>query len=141
MAVRLEGEFASAFSHRMIPEGLADTCRRERSVHTKQLVVASASVLQNHWQQGTPLPVGYDRYSGIQFGNRDFAVNAVLDLADDNGLITLREKTIALRLLNDTRSHQSRSVIQLISVATPLLLIGLLAIGVSVARRRKYILS
>ena len=141
VAVRLEGEFPSAFSHRAIPEGLSDDERRDRSVKTRQLVVASGSILQNHWQQGHPLPVGYDRYSGIQFGNRDFVVNAVLDLADDSGLIGLREKTIALRLLNDRRAHQSRAMIQAISVITPLLLIGLLATGVLIIRRRKYILA
>ena len=141
VAVRLEGEFPSVFAHRMIPEGLRDTERLDRSVKTRQLVVASGSVLQNHWQQGQPLPVGYDRYSGIQFGNRDFVVNAVLDLADDSGLIALREKTILLRLLNDRKAHESRQLIQTVSVVTPLLLIGLLAMSVWMIRRRKYILA
>ena len=141
VAVRMEGEFASVFSHRMIPEGLTDNDRADHSVKTRQLVVASGSILQNHWQQGAPLPVGYDRYSGIQFGNRDFVVNAVLDLADDNGLIALREKTIALRLLNDTRAHQSRALIQTVSIITPLLLISLLALTVWIIRRKRYILS
>lgn len=141
VAVRMEGEFASAFTHRMIPEGITDTNRRDKSVRTRQLVVASGSILQNHWQQGSPLPVGYDRYSGIQFGNRDFAVNAVLDLADDRGLIGLREKTIALRLLNDRRAHQSRQLIQAISVVSPLLIIGLLALGVGIGRKKNYTLS
>ena len=124
----------------MVPEGLTDNAKLDKSVRTRQLVVASGSVLQNHWQQGQPLPVGYDRYTGIQFGNRDFVVNAVLDLADDNGLIDLREKTIALRLLNDRRAHQSRVAIQTVSVATPLLLIGLLAVMVGLIRRKRYIL-
>ena len=139
VAVRLEGEFASAFSHRMIPDGLADDERRDKSVRTRQLVVASGSILQNHWQQGQPLPAGYDRYSGIQFGNRDFVVNAVLDLADDNGLIALREKTFVLRLLNDQRAHQSRALIQAVSVATPLMLIGMLAGILWIIRRKRYI--
>lgn len=139
VAIRLEGVFPSAFSHRMIPEGVTDNERQDRSVKTRQLVVASGSILQNHWQQGQPLPVGYDRYSGIQFGNRDFVVNAVLDLADDHGLIALREKSIALRLLNDRRAHESRAVIQAVSVVTPLLLIGLLALGVWIIRRKRYI--
>jgi hypothetical protein len=77
----------------------------------------------------------------VQFGNRDFAVNAVLDLADDNGLIALREKNITLRLLNDRRAHELRGAIQAISVATPLLLIGLLALSVGLIRRKRYIWS
>jgi len=64
-----------------------------------------------------------------------------LDLADDSGLIELREKTIALRLLNDKRAHESRTLIQAVSVITPLLLIGVLAISVWLVRKRKYILS
>ena len=141
VAVRLEGAFPSAFAHRMIPEGLTDNRRLDKSVITRQLVLASGSILQNHWQQGTPLPAGYDRYSGIQFGNRDFVVNAVLDLADDNGLIALREKVIALRLLNDRRAHESRIMIQVISVVTPLLLIGLLSVTIWIIRRKKFLLS
>ena len=141
VAVRLEGEFASVFAHRSVPDGLTDSDRRDRSLKTRQLVVASASILQNNWQQGQPLPAGYDRYTGVQFGNRDFVVNAVLDLADDCGLIALREKVIALRLLNDRRAHQSRMLIQTISVAAPLAIIGLLAGVVWIIRRKRYILS
>ena len=68
-------------------------------------------------------------------------MNAVLDLADDSGLIALREKTILLRLLNDRKAHESRQLIQTVSVVTPLLLIGLLAMSVWMIRRRKYILA
>lgn len=141
VAVRLEGEFPSVFAHRATPEGLTDTERLDRSVSTRQIVVACGSILQNNWQQGTPLPVGYDRYTGIQFGNRDFVVNAILDLADDSGLIALREKTIALRLLNDKRAHEQRQWIQAVSVATPLLLIALLAGVIWIIRRKRYILA
>lgn len=138
VAIRLEGSFPSVFANRMIPEGLVEHDRLNRSVHTRQLVVASGSVLQNNWQQGAPLPVGYDRYTGIQFGNRDFIVNAVLDLADDSGLIALREKTIALRLLNDKRAHDYRLLIQTISIILPLLMIALLAGAIGWGRKMTY---
>lgn len=138
VAIRLEGNFPSVFANRMVPEGLEEHDRLNRSERTKQLVVASSSILQNNWQQGSPLPVGYDRYTGIQFGNRDFIVNAVLDLADDSGLIALREKTIALRLLNDKRAHEYRLLIQTISIIIPLLVIALLAGAIRWGRKKTY---
>lgn len=139
VAFALEGKFESVFAHRMVPEGIQT--REEtlaKSVPTRQVVVASGSIIRNDIQQGQALPVGYDRYSGMQFGNRDFLTNAVLYLADDEGLIALREKTVALRLLNDKRAHDERTKIQVISIVTPVLLLALVGIVFLLVRRRKY---
>ena len=139
VAFALEGEFESVFAHRMVPEGIQT--REEtlaKSVPTRQVVVASGSIIRNDIQQGQALPVGYDRYSGMQFGNRDFLTNAVLYLADDEGLIALREKTVALRLLNDKRAHDERTKIQVISIVTPVLILALVGIVFLLVRRRKY---
>ena len=139
VAFALEGEFESVFAHRMVPEGIQTRDETlAKSVPTRQVVVASGSIIRNDIQQGQVLPVGYDRYSGMQFGNRDFLTNAVLYLADDEGLIALREKTVALRLLNDKRAHDERTKIQVISIVTPVLLLALVGIVFLLVRRRKY---
>ena len=83
---------------------------------TRQIVVACGSIIRNDWQQGEPLPAGYDRYSGLQFGNRDFVTNAVLYLADDEGLINLRQKEIALRLINTKSAYEHKAGIQAATV-------------------------
>jgi len=82
--------------------------------------------------------VGYDRYSHIQFGNRDFLTNAVLWLTDDNGLISLRQKNIALRLLNNKRAQSYSKIIQITSVLTPLLLLFLTGISALWSRKKRY---
>ena len=139
VAFALEGGFESVFAHRMVPDGIqTQTATLAKSVPTRQVVVASGSIIRNEVQQGQALPVGYDRYSGMQFGNRDFLTNAVLYLADDEGLIALREKTVALRLLNDKRAHDERTKIQIISIVTPILLLALVGIASLLVRRRKY---
>lgn len=139
VAFALEGKFESVFAHRMVPEGIQTRDETlAKSVPTRQVVVASGSIIRNDIQQGQALPVGYDRYSGMQFGNRDFLTNAVLYLADDEGLIALREKTVALRLLNDKRAHDERTKIQVISIVTPVLLLALVGIVFLLVRRRKY---
>lgn len=139
VAVALEGAFPSVFAHRMVPEGInSQEPPIERSRRTKQIVVAAGSVIRNEIAEGEALPAGYDRYSGMQFGNRDFLVNAVLYLADDAGLIELRQKTIELRLLNERRAYSKRTQIQLISTCTPVLMLALLGGILLFIRKRKY---
>lgn len=139
VAFALEGEFESVYAHRMVPKGInTHDATLTKSVRTRQVVVSSGSIIRNEIQQGQALPVGYDRYSGMQFGNRDFLTNAVLYLADDEGLIALREKTIALRLLNDKRAHDERTKIQIISTITPILLLVLTGVIFVLVRRKRY---
>jgi ABC-2 type transport system permease protein len=101
-------------------------------------VVAAGSTIRNEWQQGQPLPLGYDRYTQTQFGNRDFMVNAVLYLTDDTGWMSLRQKQITLRLINDQRAREARITAQVISIIIPLLILSLVGIGVTIVRRQKY---
>ena len=142
VAVALEGRFPSVFAHRMVPEGIelaaAGGAIGGDSEVSRQVVVASGSVIRNEIQQGKALPAGYDRYSGMQFANRDFLVNAVLYLTDEQGLIPLRQKTIALRLLNDRRAHEQRTQMQLFSTITPVALLAFIGLIVFLIRRYKY---
>ena len=141
IAVSMEGKFASAFAHRMIPEGIqSDEAIRKQSAKTRQIVIGSGSILMNETQKGQVLPMGYDRYSGMQFSNRDFITNAVLWLTDSEGLIGLREKNVVLRLLNDKRAHEKRTEVQLISTISPVAILLLIAGIVYIIRRRKYAL-
>jgi hypothetical protein len=102
------------------------------------VVIGSGSVLLNEWQKNQALPMGYDRYSGMQFSNRDFIANAVLWLTDSEGLIALREKTVTLRLINDKRAHDERLNIQLISTLSPVAILALIGGIVTIIRKRKY---
>ena len=142
VAVALEGRFPSVFAHRMVPEGIelaaAGGAIGGNLEVSRQVVVASGSVIRNEIQQGKALPAGYDRYSGMQFANRDFLVNAVLYLTDEQGLIPLRQKTIALRLLNDRRAHEQRTQMQLFSTITPVALLAFIGLVVFWIRRYKY---
>ena len=139
VAVSMEGVFNSAFAHRMVPEGVdTDEPIRKTSVKTRQVVIGSGSVLLNEVQKGQALPMGYDRYSGMQFSNRDFIANAVLWLTDSEGLISLREKSVVLRLLNDRRAYEERLKVQLISTISPVAILALIGGIVMIIRKKKY---
>ena len=139
VAASMEGVFPSLFAHLLPPEDIImHSPMRKQSEPTKQIVVASGSIIRNEWQQGQPLPLGYDRYTNTQFGNRDFMVNAVLYLADDTGWMSLRQKELTLRLINDQRAREQRIAAQVVSIAAPLLLLALIAGGVILIRKRRY---
>ena len=139
VAVSLEGAFPSAFAHRMVPEHVeTDEPIRKSGVRTRQIVIGAGSIPLNETQRNQVLPMGYDRYTGMQFSNRDFIANAVLWLTDSEGLISLREKSVALRLLNDRRAHQQRLNVQLISTISPVAILALIGGIVWIVRKKKY---
>ena len=139
VAVSLEGTFNSAFAHRMMPDSIvSDEPIRKQSVATRQVVVGSGSIIMNEVERNQVLPMGYDRYNQIQFSNSDFIANVLLWLTDSEGLIQLREKTVALRLLNDKRAHDERARVQAISTISPIAILALLGGVIWIIRKRKY---
>lgn len=140
VAVSLEGVFPSIYAHLLPPEEVTLTTPLLReSKPTRQIVVAAGSTIRNDWQQGQPLPLGYDRYTQMQFGNRDFMVNAVLHLTDDQGWLQLRQKEFTLRLINDQRARQTRIVAQVISIVIPLALLAIVGGAMLILRRKRYV--
>ena len=140
VAVSLEGEFSSLYAHLGAPESIvASAPMRKVSVPTRQIVVAAGSAIRNEWQQNQPLPLGYDRYTKTQFGNRDFMLNAVLYLTDNEGWLQLRQKEITLRLLNDKRAQTARIQAQVMSMVIPLAILGLLGGVIILMKKRKYV--
>lgn len=139
VAASIEGVFPSLYAHLLPPENLQlHAPLRKTSEPTKQIVVAAGSTIRNEWQQGQPLPLGYDRYTQTQFGNRDFMVNAVLYLTDDTGWMALRQKQITLRLLNDQRAREERITAQVVSIIMPLTILAIIGIAVIGIRKKRY---
>lgn len=138
VAAAVEGSFPSLFTHRMTPEGIVAGEKITNSQMSRQIVVASGSVIRNEVQQNQVVPLGYDRYTGMQFANKDFLVNAVLYLTDNGGLIGLRSRQLTLRLLNDQRSREMRTMAQVVTIVVPLLLLATLGATFITIRKRKY---
>lgn len=140
IAASLEGIFPSLYAHLLPPEEITMHAPLLReSKPTRQVIVAAGSTIRNDWQQGKSLPLGYDRYTGTQFGNKDFMVNALLYLSDDEGWMQLRKKDFTLRLLNDQRARNARLVAQMVSIVVPLLLLTVVGVTLLVLKRRKFI--
>ncbi len=126
IAVLLEGTFESLYRNRIapdveMPDGFE---RRDSSVRAAMIVVAGGSLIRNQFgSDGRPLPLGFDRYTGQQFGNEDFILNAVNYLTDDSGIISARAKDIRLRLLNRQMISANMTAVQLVNTMLPVLLV------------------
>ena len=140
VAISLEGAFPSMYAHRMIPRGVKTSeSIRKQSVPTRQIIIASSSILKNEWQSSSShLPMGFDRVLGMQMDNREFAINSVLWLTGLEDMIPLRAKSVTLRLLNTQRAYAERTKIERVSTIVPVAI--LLALGgvIWVVRKRKY---
>ncbi len=138
VAVSLEGRFSSFFTHRIVPDFLKSQRETLTEGVSRQIVVAAGSIAGNEWQDGQPLPAGFDRYSKTQFGNRDFLVQSILWLTDDNGLINLRQRQVTLRLINSKKAIARLTSVQWISIVTPVLMLLITGAGVAFVRKYKY---
>ncbi|WP_165025421.1 gliding motility-associated ABC transporter substrate-binding protein GldG [Dysgonomonas sp. ZJ279] len=143
VAVSLEGEFNSAFTNRMIPDSVVGQHKAiNTSKKTKMIVAASSEIIRNEIEgQGEDshvLPMGYDRVSQRQYGNRDFIVNAVNWLTDDDGWMQLRSKHQHMRILNKKESFENRDKYAVLNIAFPVLFMGLIMGGIFMYRKRKY---
>lgn len=139
VAVQISGVFPSLFAHQMVPEKVQTTrSKRSQSEPTGQIVIGSGAIIRNEWQQGQPLPCGFDRYTQMQFANRDFIVNCVLALTNDEALIALRQKSVTLRLLNNDKAQADKPLIQATTTLLPLLLLALVAAVYIPLRKHQY---
>jgi len=143
VAVSLEGVFQSNFTNRMTPAGLTNTQPiLEQSSKTRQIVVADGDIIRNETSgvasDSTTIPLGFDRYMNQQFGNKDFMLNAILYLADNEGWMELRNRTIKLRLLNKRISSEDKTFWQMVNVLIPIGVLLVFGIGYQIIRKRKY---
>jgi ABC-2 type transport system permease protein len=144
VAAKISGTFESLYKNR-VPPDITESSEidfREESLPTKMIVVADGDVIRNQMQltQGNylPLPLGFDRFTGQQFGNRDFVLNVMNYLTDDSGLITIRSRELKLRLLDRTKTENQRARWQLINVGLPVLLVLVFGVAQSAIRRKRY---
>ena len=144
VAVLLEGVFTSAFKNRMTGSltGGKDINLRTESERTRMIVIADGDIIRNEIQRSGSssgfYPLSKDRYTGEVLGNRDFVVNCVNYLVDDNGLMQLRSREVKLRLIDKPRIKKEKALWQIVNVAGPLLVVVIAGLAYSLLRKRKY---
>ncbi len=143
-AVIEEGVFPSVFQNRLIPNQIdkSYTTIKQQSSPTQMIVIADGDLIKNkvHNKATNPqiLPLGYDELTNQTFGNKDFIINAVNYLCDDNGWMELRSRSYKLRILDRSKVSDESLKWKLINIITPLVLLILFAISITLIRKFRY---
>ncbi|MCF7561818.1 gliding motility-associated ABC transporter substrate-binding protein GldG [Sabulilitoribacter multivorans] len=136
LAVLLEGEFNSVYSNRIKPFKLSE--EKNISPSTKMIIIADGDIIKNDVIRNTPQELGFDRWTGQTYGNKEFLLNTVNYLLDDNGLINIRTKEITVAFLNQQKIASEKIKWQLINIVLPLVLLGLFGFVFNYFRKKKY---
>jgi ABC-2 type transport system permease protein len=104
------------------------------------VVVADGDLIRNEVNPKTnqPYRLGFDRFTGATYANKDFATNAIDYLLDENNLISLRAKEIVLRPLDRVKAKEEKQKWQLINLVLPLVILISFGLVRFYLRKRKY---
>ncbi len=136
LAVLIEGHFVSTFKNRVKPLKLQNTL--ESGSENKMIVISDGDVIKNQLRNGVPLELGYDKWTNSSYGNKEFLVNCINYLLDDTGLINIRNKKVAIPLLDAEKVAAQKTKWQLINIGLPVIITMLLGIFFSFFRKRKF---
>jgi gliding-associated putative ABC transporter substrate-binding component GldG len=147
VAVLLEGTFRSVFKDRM-PEAFLRVYRdslnldfREQSDFTRMVVVADGDMIRNEVnREGRIAPLGAYRFNNSYlFANKEFFLNVVDYLTDNDGIIAARTKDFKVRPLDRVRLRETRWRWQAIVLGLPVVLLLLFAGVYHFIRTKKYV--
>lgn len=136
LAVLLEGNFTSVYNNRIKPFEIANG--KNASVATKMIVIADGDIIKNEVGKNGPQELGFDKWNGQTYGNKEFLLNAVNYLLDDNGLINIRTKEIAVAFLDSKKIATQKTKWQTINILLPLVLLGIFGVAFNFFRKKKY---
>ena len=137
VAVLLEGQFHSAFENRVLP--FQENSFVNLGKTNKMIVISDGDVIKNQLDKNyQPLELGYDKWTNKLFGNKEFLMNCVNYLLDDNGLINIRSKVVNLPILDKEKVYDNYTSAQIISVGLPIIILGIFGLLFTFLRKRKY---
>ena len=145
MAMVMEGKFPSAFRDQT-PDAIKkdpNIAFRDKSLTTKMIVIADGDMAYNDvdMRSGKPMPIalGYDpQFRRVLFDNKEFLMNCMNYLLDDQALISVRSRTIELRKLAEDKIETSAGLIKAINTAVPIVVIFLLGVVQYVWRKKRW---
>ena len=150
-AYLLNGTFTSLYENRMT-EAIMESPEigfKTHSVPTSMIVVADGDIIRNQLAQldyakknnkrvGSPLPLGYDQYTNITYGNKQFIENAVSYLIEGEGLISIRSRELKIRLLDMNKINDNQIKWQVINVVLPSAIMIIFGLILAILRKKKY---
>lgn len=140
VAYLLKGEFTSIFRNRILPKGIKTSGFKESGKETSILICSDGDMIRNEFslKDGSPMELGLSPYSQMKFANKDFVMNAVDYMLNDQGLIVSKNKSFAIRPLDKVKVANEKLKWQLINLVLPIVLLIIYGVLRAYWRKKKY---
>jgi len=139
VAYLLEGKFKSIFAGKpLFDEKYPGIIQQNKE--SKILICSDGDLLKSevHPKTKQPFPMGYDLYMKKQFANKDFLLNSINYLLDEDGLINVRLKEIKLRPLDKAKVKAEKQKWRIINIGGPIVAMLLFGLIRFFWRKKKY---
>jgi gliding-associated putative ABC transporter substrate-binding component GldG len=136
IGVLLEGKFSSVYKNRVKPVKFTNS--KDDGVNNKMIVIADGDIVNYKYANKKLLGDGIDPWLQQTYSNKDFLLNCVNYLLDDNGLIKIRGKNVNLRFLDAKKVQEEYTKSQLITIGLPLVILAAFGFVFTYIRKRKY---
>jgi gliding-associated putative ABC transporter substrate-binding component GldG len=128
VAVLMEGKFHSVYQNRVLP--FKENSFTPIGKENKMIVISDGNY--------QPLELGFDKWTNKMYANKEFMMNCVNYLLDDNGLINIRSKEVDLPILDKERVHDEYTFSQIITIGVPIAILLVFGLVFTFLRKRKY---
>jgi gliding-associated putative ABC transporter substrate-binding component GldG len=137
VAVLMEGKFHSVYQNRVLP--FKENTFTPIGKDNKMIIISDGDVIKNQLDKNfQPLELGFDKWTNNLYANKEFMMNCVNYLLDDNGLINIRSKEVDLPILDTQKVTEEYTFSQIITVGVPIVILLVFGLGFTFLRKRKY---
>lgn len=145
LALLEEGTFSSMYENRVSQDMLASLKDngmeyKSTSKPTRMIFVSDGDMARNgvNWREKSYSPLGMNEFERFQFANKDFLINALEYLLDDNGVIEARGKEVRLRLLDTVKAESEKTKWQIVNILLPLVFMAIFGWVYNWRRKKRY---
>lgn len=119
----IEGKQKSLFTNRIKPFNLENEISYGL---VKSIIFSDGNVAENQIDKGSPLSLGYDKWTNNYYSNKDLIINSIHYLVNNNDRLILRDKNLKVNSLDKIKIKKHGSLWKWFMLIIPLL-IGLLS--------------
>jgi len=134
LGVLLEGTFQSLFKNRIKP---FETVSPLIEGSSKSIFISDGHFGENQLDDGTPLALGFDKWSANFYDNKALLINSVHYLAGFENLVEMRNKNFDLLFLDPVKVDQNAPFWKLFMVLVPLGFLILFALANGLLRNKQ----
>lgn len=145
LAVLSEGKFKSLFANR-ISQAQIDTMKNygvdflsESRADGKVIVTGDGDWILNSFNNQGPLQMGTNMFTQYTFTNKDFLLNSLDYLTDENGVLQTRNKEYVLRMLDLKKLETDKVQWQWLNIGLPFALLILAGSIFQWKRKRSFV--